>query len=112
MDKRKAGEGLIAIHSGAAVSLWGASFRHHRAGRKGGTTTAHYLMRQSAEQGGFALFLTTMAERSLHFLGRWVDVSKYDIRGSVTSHVQQAGVWVLASGALILGNFAGLIVDP
>ncbi len=74
-------------------------------------TTAHYLMRQSAEQGGFALFLTTMAERSLHFLGRWVDVSKYDIRGSVTSHVQQAGVWVLASGALILGNFAGLIVE-
>jgi predicted PurR-regulated permease PerM len=55
--------------------------------------------------------LTTIAERGLRFLGRWVDVSKYDIRGAVTSHVQQAGVWVLGSGASILRNFAGLIAE-
>ncbi|MGC1449175.1 MAG: AI-2E family transporter [Candidatus Sulfotelmatobacter sp.] len=74
-------------------------------------TAAHYLTRQSAEQGGFALFLTTVAEHGLQFLGRWVDVSKYDIRGAVTSHVRQAGVWVLGSGASILTNFAGLIAQ-
>ncbi len=72
-------------------------------------TAAQYLTRRSAEQGGFTLFLTTMAERGLKFLGRWVDVSKYDIRGAVTSHVQQAGVWILGSGATILSNFARLI---
>src|SRR5271169_3257579 len=69
-------------------------------------TAADYLTRRSAEQGGFTLFLTTMAERGLKFLGHWVDVSKYDIKGAVTSHVQQAGVFVLGSGATILGNFA------
>jgi predicted PurR-regulated permease PerM len=74
-------------------------------------SAAQYLSRQSAEQGGLALFLTTVAERGLKFLGRWIDVSKYDIRGSVTSHMQQAGVWVLGSGASILGNFARLIVE-
>ena len=43
-------------------------------------TTAHYLMRQSAERW-IALFLTTMAERSLHFLGRWVDVQSMTFGG-------------------------------
>ncbi len=72
-------------------------------------TAAQYLMRQSAEQGGFALFLTTVAQRGLKFLGRWVDVSKYDIRGAVTSDVQQAALWVLRSKASILSSFASLI---
>ncbi|MGA7294306.1 MAG: AI-2E family transporter [Terriglobales bacterium] len=78
---------------------------------KEAVTAAQYLLRQSSEQGGFALFLTTMAERGLKLLGRWVDVSKYDIRGAVTSHVQQVGVWVLGSGASILSNFVSLIVE-
>ncbi|MGB6678069.1 MAG: AI-2E family transporter [Terriglobales bacterium] len=78
---------------------------------KEAVTAAQYLTRQSAEQGGFALFLTTVAERGLKFLGRWVDVSKYNIRGAVTSHVQQASVWVLGSGARILSNFASLIAE-
>ena len=72
-------------------------------------TAAQYLTRKSAEEGGFTMFLTAMGERALRFLGRWVDVSQYDIRGAVTSHVQQAGVWMLGSGATILKNFAGLI---
>ncbi len=72
-------------------------------------TAAQYLTRRSAEQGGFTLFLTTIAQRGLNFIGRWVDVSKYDIQGAVSSHVQQASVWVLGSGAQILSNFARLI---
>jgi predicted PurR-regulated permease PerM len=71
-------------------------------------TAAQYLTRQSAEH---ALFATTVAERGLKFLGRWIDLSKYDIRAVVTSHVQQAGVWVLGSGALVLSNFASLIAQ-
>jgi len=72
-------------------------------------TATQYLTRKSAEEGGFTLFLMSMAERGLRFLGRWVDVSNYDIHGAITSHVQQAGVWILGSGAKVLKNFAGLI---
>ncbi len=72
-------------------------------------TAAQYLTRRSAEQGGFTLFLTTMAERGLRFLGHWIDLSKYDIRGAITSRVQQAGVIVLGSGATILSNLARLL---
>ncbi len=78
---------------------------------KEAVTAAEYLMRQSAGQGGFTLFLTTVAERGLKFLGRWIDTSKYDIRGAVTSHVKQAGILVLGSGASILSNFARLIAE-
>jgi predicted PurR-regulated permease PerM len=74
-----------------------------------GISAAQYLTRKSAEEGGVTLFLTSMAERGLRFMSRWVDLSKYDIHGAVTSHVQQAGVWMLGSGATILRNFAGLI---
>ena len=74
-----------------------------------GVAAAQYLTRKSAEEGGLALFLTAMAEKGLKFIGRWVDVTNYDIRGAVTSHVQQAGVWMLGSGATILKNFASLI---
>ena len=74
-------------------------------------SAAQYLTRKSAAEGGFTLFLTTMAERGLRFLGHWADLSKYDIRGTITSHVQQAGVWVLGSSAAILGRFARLLVS-
>jgi len=74
-------------------------------------TAAQYLTRRSASEGGFTLFLTTMAERGIKFLGHWIDLSKYDIRGAITSHVQQAGVWVLGSGAAVVGGFARLLVS-
>jgi predicted PurR-regulated permease PerM len=73
-------------------------------------SAAQYLTRRSAEEGGIILFLTSFAERGLQFLGRWVDVSHYDIRGTVTSHVQQAGVWMLGSGAGVLRNILSLIL--
>ncbi len=76
-----------------------------------GVAAAQYLTRRSAAEGGFTLFLTTTAERLLRVAGRWIDVTKYDVRGAITSHVQQAGVWVLGSGAAIVGGFARLTVS-
>ena len=72
---------------------------------------AQYLTRKSSEEGGIALFLTTIADRGLRFLGRWIDLSNFDVRGAITSHVQQAGVWMLGSGAEIVGGFARLFVN-
>ncbi len=75
-----------------------------------GVAAAQYLTRRSAAEGGFTLFLTTIADRGLRFVGRWIDLSKYDVRGAITSHVQQAGVWLLGSGAAVLGGFTRLFV--
>ncbi len=72
---------------------------------------AQYLTRKSAAEGGFPQFLTILADRALLMVGRWVDVSHYDIKGAITSHLQQAGVWVLGSGYLILGGFLRLLIN-
>jgi predicted PurR-regulated permease PerM len=74
-----------------------------------GVAAAQYLIRKSAGEGGITLFLTTMANRGLAMVGRWVDISKFDVEATIKSHVQQAGVWMLGSGAAVLRGFAGLI---
>ena len=61
---------------------------------KEAVTAAQYLTRQSAEQGGFALFVTTVAERGLTFFGRWIDLSKYDIRARRYFSRATGGGWV------------------
>jgi len=72
---------------------------------------AQYLTRKSAAEGGFVQFLTAMADRALLMVGRWVDVSSYDIKGTITGHLQQAGLWVVGSGASIVGGFLRLLVN-
>ncbi len=74
-------------------------------------SAAQRLSRFSAEQGGLGLFLMTLVERPLHFLGRFVDVSKFDIRSAVTNNLQRASVMVLSSGAAILGSLARLTAN-
>jgi predicted PurR-regulated permease PerM len=72
---------------------------------------AHYLGRRSAEEGGFALFIMTLADRPLRFVGRWVDLSKYDVNAIVASNVQKLSMWMFGFGAAFLSNVARFITD-
>jgi predicted PurR-regulated permease PerM len=72
---------------------------------------AHYLSRRSAEEGGFALFVTKLAAPLLHFVGRWVDVSQYDIHAIVRSNAQKASLATFGIGADVLGNLAKFTID-
>lgn len=72
---------------------------------------AQRLSRLSAEQGGLGLFVMTLAERPLHFFGRFVDVSKFDIHTAITNNLQRAGYMVLSLGAAILGSLARLTAN-
>ena len=72
---------------------------------------AQYLSRKSASEGGLTGFLTGLAESGLRFFGRWIDLSKYDFKAAITSNVQKAGVWVVGSGATILGGLARMVIN-
>jgi predicted PurR-regulated permease PerM len=74
-------------------------------------SAAHYLSRRSAEEGGFTIFVTTLAARPLHFVGQWVDVSKYDFTSLISSSTQKLSVWMFGFGAAVLGNLARFTVD-
>lgn len=69
-------------------------------------SVAQRLTRLSAEQGGFTQFVSAMLERPLHFVARFVDVSKIDVHAMVNSNVQRVSLGVLSSGAVVLGNLA------
>jgi predicted PurR-regulated permease PerM len=72
---------------------------------------AHYLGRRSAEEGGFSVLLMTLANPPLHFVGKWVDVSKYDFQAMISSNAQKASVWMVGFGASVLSGVARFIVD-
>ncbi len=74
-------------------------------------TAAHYLTRRSAEEGGFVQFVMLLAERPLQFVGRWIDISHYDVKAIVSSNVEKAGLSLVTLGGAVLSNLAKFTID-
>lgn len=74
-------------------------------------TAAHYLSRRSAEEGGITQFAMFLAARPLQFVGRWVDLSRYDFRAIVASNTQKLSLEMFGFGAAVLSNLARFTVD-
>ncbi len=74
-------------------------------------TAAHYLGRRSAEEGGFPSLIMTLASGPLSYVGRWVDLSKYDLNAVVSANAQKVSVWLVGFGANVLGGIARFVVD-
>jgi predicted PurR-regulated permease PerM len=74
-------------------------------------SAAHYLSRRSAEEGGFTVFVTTLAAGPLGFIGRWVDLSKYDVRAIINSNAQKLSIGMVGFGAAVLSNLARFAID-
>ena len=69
----------------------------------------HYLSRKSAEPGGLTGLVMGVVAQPLHLVGRWVDLTKFDISTIVRSNIQKLSVWTFSFGAAVLGNFARTI---
>jgi predicted PurR-regulated permease PerM len=74
-------------------------------------TAAHYLSRRSAEEGGFTVFMTSLLSHPLQWVGRWIDLSKYDLSSVISSAVQRFSLSMVGFGAAILSNLARLVID-
>jgi predicted PurR-regulated permease PerM len=74
-------------------------------------SAAHYLGRRSAAEGGFASLVTTLADRPLHYVGHWIDLSKYDFNAMISANAQKVSVWLVGFGANVLSGVARFIVD-
>jgi predicted PurR-regulated permease PerM len=72
---------------------------------------AHYLSKRSAEEGGFTAFVTNAASTPLHMIGKWIDLSKYDLHAIVNSNAQKVSLGMVGFGAAILSNLARFTVD-
>jgi predicted PurR-regulated permease PerM len=74
-------------------------------------TAAHYLGRRSVEEGGFPSLVMTLANRPLHYIGHWVDLSKYDLKAMIGANAQRVSVWLVGFGANVLSGIARFITD-
>jgi predicted PurR-regulated permease PerM len=74
-------------------------------------TAAHYLGRRSVEEGGFPSLVMTLAKGPIGYVGRWIDVSKYDLQAIVSANAQKVSVWLVGFGANVLGGIARFITD-
>lgn len=108
----KARHGLAALLSTLAVLLlFGVpAFILTTLGASEALTAAHYLGRRSAQEGGFALFLAKLADRPLQLVGRWIDLSKYNLHAISSSTAQKLSGSLVSMGAAILSNLAKFTV--
>ena len=75
-------------------------------------TAAHYLSRRSAAEGGFQQFALLLAARPVgSFLGRWIDLSHYDLRAIIAANAQKVSLAMVGFGATVLSNLARFTVD-
>ncbi len=74
-------------------------------------SAAHYLGRRSAEEGGFPALVMSLASGPLSYLGRWIDLSKYDLNTMVRANSQKASVWLVGFGATVLGGIARFLTN-
>ena len=72
---------------------------------------AHYLSRRSAEEGGFTSFASNILQAPLHYVGHWIDLSKYDLHAIISSNAQKVSLGMVGFGAAILSNLARFTVD-
>ncbi|HEY5177419.1 MAG TPA: AI-2E family transporter [Terriglobales bacterium] len=72
---------------------------------------AHYLGRRSIEEGGFPSLIVTLANRPLHYIGHWVDLSKYNLNAMIRANAQKVSVWLVGFGANVLSSIARFVID-
>jgi predicted PurR-regulated permease PerM len=53
----------------------------------------------------------SVAKGPLSYVGRWVDLSKYDLNDMISANTQKVSVWLVGFGANVLSGIAHFIID-
>ncbi|HMK31368.1 MAG TPA: AI-2E family transporter [Terriglobales bacterium] len=72
---------------------------------------AQSISHKSAEEGGVTAFLIKILDKPIGWIGRHVDLTKFDLRSQIKSHLNTAGKYLLGVAAQLLGNVAGFVVN-
>ena len=67
------------------------------------------LKESKTEQGGWNLFVMVAIERLLNWIGRYIDLSSFDLRASLLEWLKQVSQPLLSLGARAVGNVVALI---
>jgi predicted PurR-regulated permease PerM len=72
---------------------------------------AHSIAEQSASQGGFVPFVAHFLERPISLLGRFVDLSTFNLEEQVANNLKSFGLKLLPTAASWVGNIFGAIAN-
>ena len=111
VTKQRHGVGALLSTLGVLVLFGVPAFVITTLAANEAMSAAHYLSRRSAEEGGFSVLVTTLAAGPLHLIGRWIDLSKYDLRAVISSNAQKVSIGMFGFGAAVLSNLARFAVD-
>lgn len=71
----------------------------------------HLLSERSAAQGGWNPYVMHAMEHVFNWMGRYVDLSQLDLRGTVLRWLEQISRYLLSWGAHVVKNFISFIAD-
>ncbi len=111
VTKQRHGVGALLSTLGVLVLFGVPAFVITTLAANEAMSAAHYLSRRSAEEGGFSVLVTTLAAGPVHLIGRWIDLSKYDLRAIISSNAQKVSIGMFGFGAAVLSNLARFAVD-
>jgi len=69
------------------------------------------LNERSTEQGGWNPYVMHGLQRVLSWVGRYIDLSNFDLRGSVLRWLEQISRYLFSWGAQIFSNFIAFVAD-
>jgi predicted PurR-regulated permease PerM len=67
--------------------------------------------RKSAESGGLSPYVSQLLERPIAWIGRYVDLSQFDLRGSVLGRLKELSAFIVAEGWQLVGGLTNFIVN-
>jgi predicted PurR-regulated permease PerM len=69
------------------------------------------LGERSAEEGGWTAYLLHVLEKPLGWLGKYVDLSTFDLRKAVLGRIQEASAYLVSFAAGAVGNISSLVLN-
>jgi predicted PurR-regulated permease PerM len=66
---------------------------------------------KSTESGGFSPFVSHLIERPMQWIGRYVDVSQFDLRASLLGRLKELSSFLVAEGWMIVGGLTTFIIN-
>ena len=67
--------------------------------------------RKSAESGGLSPYVSQLLERPIAWIGRYVDLSQFDLRGSLLGRLKELSAFIVAEGWQLVGGLTNFIVN-
>lgn len=79
---------------------------------KGEVADLYALIDQkSTESGGLSPYLSQLVERPMQWIGRYVDLSQFDLRASLLGRLRELSAFFVAEGWMLVGGLTTFVVN-